>query len=189
MADKVLQEDSKPKEYNKENIIRSEKLTVDKIELFHEAIDEKQELEFEVEYKGKKEKVYVTLNMHFSKKKIAECVAEYVAQLDKLFKKQKDVPIDFLEMYLIFQILNHFTDIDMPKNLDSQISVLEKLIDTGLLFHIFVEFPQEEITNLIMEVDRINEKLNQNLDEFEEELKQFDYEKLQSNYVKEILKE
>jgi hypothetical protein len=167
-----------------ENEKVAEKLTLKKIKQYNEALEKKEKVEFFVEYEGQEDFVYITVDKYFTKTNIVACLQEYIKKLDVLRLKKIDLQSGFLEMYLIFQVIKHFTDLEMPKSIENQLIVMERLINTGLIFKIFAEFPQEEIDKLLEEINQMNENFNKNFEEFEKQLQGMDADTLQSDVMK-----
>jgi hypothetical protein len=165
----------------------AEKLTLKKIKQYNEALEQRERVEFEVEYEGQKDLVYVTIEKNFTRSNIMACLQEYVKKLDVLKAKKIEIEDGFFEMYLIFQMIKHFTDIDMPKSIENQLTVLERLVNTGLLFEIFAEFPKEQIEKLMVEISTLQKTFEANFEEFEKQMKEFNTDQLQSETVKKMV--
>jgi hypothetical protein len=162
----------------------ADKLTLRKIKEYNEALEDKERVEFYVEYEDKKDLVYITIDKNFTKTNIVSCLQEYIRKLDVLRLKKIELQDGFMEMYLIFQIIKHFTDLEMPKSIENQLIVMERLINTGLIFQIFAEFPKEQIDKLLMEIHDMNETFNENIEEFEKQISQIKASDLQSDIVR-----
>jgi len=175
--------------FEDEDQAEAEKLTLRKIKEYNEVLEQKERVEFYVEYNGKKELVYITVDKSFTKSNIIACLQEYMKKIDVLRTKKIEIKDGFMEMYMIFQIIKHFTDLEMPKSIENQLVVMERLINTGLLFQIFTQFPQEEIDKLLIEVNTINETLSENFNELEKQLKGVDQNAIQNGFIKEQVKE
>jgi hypothetical protein len=166
----------------------AEKLTLRKIKEYNEIIEERERVEFLVEYEDKKELVYITVEKNFTKTNIVACIQEYLRKIDVLRAKKIDLQNGFLEMYFIFQIIKHFTDLEMPKSIENQLIVMERLINTGLLFRIFSEFPQEQVTKLLQEIGQVNEKFELALEEMKSQLADVDADGIENEFLREQLK-
>jgi hypothetical protein len=165
----------------------AEKLSIEKLEQYEQALKDSERVEFSIEYEGKEETVYITVDKVFTKTSISACINEYVRNVDKLRKRKVDIENGFLEMYLLFMLIKHFTDLDMPTQIEKQLIVMERLINTGLIFYIFMEFPQEQIAKLMRELDKLTELFVQQLENVEEEMKNLDLSKLESEQVKDFI--
>ncbi len=111
---------------------------------------------------------------------------EYELTIDKVFKKSKIIllnaqlldtaqyaslhNIDFtliFERFTFLMIIKHFTSFgeSMPKKINEQIALIEKLDDMGLFEPIIDAMPQSEIEKVLMSiqenVDTYTERLNQ----------------------------
>lgn len=165
----------------------AEKFTLKKLKQYHEALENKERIEFLVEYNGQEDLVYITIEKNFLHSDIIACLQEYIRKLDVLRAKNIELQSGFLEMYLIFLIIKHFTDIDMPKSIENQLVVLQRLINTGLLFNIFVEFPREQIDKVLLEVQAMKVNFEANFDQFEESFKNVKAEDMNSEAVKKMI--
>ena len=165
----------------------AEKFTLKKLKQYHDALEQKEKVEFEIEYNGIKDTVYVTIEKNFLKSDIIACLQEYIKKLDVLRVKKVELKSGFLEMYLIFQIIKHFTDIQMPKSIENQLVVLQRLINTGLLFNLFVEFPREQIDKVLEEVKAMQVTVEENFETLQESFKDIEEGKIQSDIVKEMI--
>jgi hypothetical protein len=167
----------------------AEKFTLKKLKQYHDALEEREKVEFLVEYNGVEDLVYITIEKNFLQSDIVAMLQEYMKKIDVLRTKKVEMQTGFLEMYLIFQIIKHFTDIEMPKSIENQLVVLQRLINTGLLFNIFVEFPREQIDKVLMEVQAMNMVVKENFEMFENQMKNIKEEDLNSEIVKSMINE
>lgn len=171
-----------------ESVGTAEKLTLRKIKEYNEIIEERERVEFLVEYEDKKELVYITVEKNFTKTNIVGCIQEYLRKIDVLRTKKVDLDNGFLEMYFIFQIIKHFTDLEMPKSIENQLVVMERLINTGLLFRIFAEFPHEQINKLLIEIGKVNEKFESAFEEMKSQLADVNADGIENEFLREQVK-
>jgi len=141
-------------------------LNLDLIEESYSQFDEKIEVEIPVEVKGNVEYATLTVDRYFSTSKIYNCVRELLNRADAVNKMKKKGNLEnILEIYFMFMSIKYFTSFPAPEKLDEQLKVINMMLETGLLFRIFAELDTEEVKKLLIEVNRVTQVLEENLDE------------------------
>lgn len=111
---------------------------------------------------------------HFSPLQISQCVQELVQKLDHVRVKDNKKMASLLVPYMMFLIVKHFTTLELPSDLPRQLKAIENMINTSVLFQIFIAFEQEEIEKVQSEVSYVLEnfeKNNEYIEKFKEEIK------------------
>lgn len=102
------------------------------------------DVEIDEEIKTFKVEIY----KYFSPIQITQCITEFIEKIDLARKKDKSGFGNIMYPYAIFMIIKHFTTLKLPNDFNEQILTIEKMINTGLLFEIFMSFEQEEIEKI-----------------------------------------
>lgn len=109
----------------------------------------------------------VLVDESFRESKFASLLEEALKKMNYI--KENNIEIDFASYSLIL-IIKHFTDIDIPEDLDKQLQILNMLIDFGYLKTILNSFDETEMAKLnarLIEYGKNAEKLVQDLKEKE----------------------
>lgn len=141
-------------------------LNLDLVEESYSRFDEKFEVEIPVEIKGNIEYAKLTVDRYFSTAKTYNCVRELLNRADAVNKmKMAGNMEDILEIYFMFMSIKYFTSFPAPEKLDEQLKVINMMLETGLLFRIFAELDTQEVKKLLIEVNRVTQILEENIDE------------------------
>lgn len=104
----------------------------------------------------------VEIYKFFSPTQINDCIAEFIEKMDLARRKDKDGFGDIMYPYIVFLIVKHFTTLKLPNDFNSQVLAIENMINTGVLFRIFMSFEQEEIERLKDKLQTIVENFDKN---------------------------
>jgi hypothetical protein len=112
----------------------------------------------------------------FKESKIMDLIAEMLVKMQDAEKQGIDLKSIFIP-YGVMLLIKHFTNIDVPENVNEQVAFLRMLIDQDLLGGIVSCFPQEQIesvfnkmTETLKERDAMADELAQRLDEIQKEI-------------------
>ena len=124
-----------------------EKLTSELISRSHERFENIKVIPVNVDVDGEIKEVELEVFKLFSPTKIQECTREFIQNIDKARKVDRDGFGDITEPYLMWLIIKHFSEMEnsMPNDFEKQIMSLKQMINTGVLFQIIVHFDNEQI--------------------------------------------
>jgi hypothetical protein len=147
-----------------ENIDKEEiqKLSMEFISKASEKYENIKEVELELEIDGENKKFVVELYKHFSPISIKKCISEFVEKMERAKIVDKNGFGNITQPYLIFLIIKHFTTLNLPESFEEQILTLEKMVNTGILFKIFLNFDEEEIKKINDELEFILNNFDKN---------------------------
>jgi hypothetical protein len=133
------------------------KFSLDYLESTKENFEEKKEITIKIKREDTIIDTVLQIDKRFSPIKVNECVKEIVQKMD-ILKNYVDVDSDTSKIYQLWTILmivKYFSELQVPKDFQKQVAVLEKLSDSGILFQIFSQFDEKEIQKIMAELDRI----------------------------------
>lgn len=148
-----------------------EKLSLDMLVSASEKYENINELTLELEINGEVKTAIVELYKYFSPMQVKDCVKEFIQKFDIIRKKDKDGFGDITEPYLMFLIIKHFTTMEFPDDLQSQLKYIERMLNTGIMFKIFTAFDDKEIVKIREQIEFVLENFGKN-EEIMKELKQ-----------------
>lgn len=166
------------------------KLSIDYVEEITDQYNEQKEIFVNVQTKNGIEKVSLTINKYFSPLKIKICIREFMSKLDMLKKYIKDYDgIDELfQCWLIMLLIKHFSSLDIPNDFKKQTAILDRLIETTVLFQIFSQFDNSEIEKIMIHLNEVTNVLLDNLEKHSEEIDKINMaDKLSLEKIKEII--
>lgn len=153
-----------------------EELSLDMIAKSHEKFENVLNAPVHLDIDGEIQTFNVEIYKIFSPVKVYECVHEFIKNMDRARKVDRDGFGDILEPYLIWLIIKHFTvnlGEKMPNDFPQQLMSLKTMIETSALFQIVQYFEEEQI-------ETVKEQLEVLLATFEDGSK--DFKKMQEKY-------
>lgn len=124
-----------------------EKLTYELISRSHETFENVKVIPLKIVVDEEVKEVELEILKMFSPTKIQECTREFIKNIDKARKVDRDGFGDITEPYLMWLIIKHFSEMEesMPNDFEKQILSLKQMVNTGVLFQIIVHFDNEQI--------------------------------------------
>lgn len=129
--------------------------------------------------KSKIEEEEILVDRIFSPKKISKLMNEFYTNSNKLKNQVKEEDYEnILEPYLMFLMVKHFSDVGeyFPVDLEKQINLMDKMIDTSTLIQIFTSFEEREIKKINEEIEislSVFEANQEHLEEVKDEAKKY----------------
>jgi hypothetical protein len=165
-------------------------LSLDYIEEISDEFKEQKEITIEIPTKDGIEKVGLTVDKYFSPIKIKLCVKELIMKLDMLrtYLKDYEEVDELFQCWLIMLLIKHFSSLEIPNDFKRQVAILDRLVDTTVLFQIFANFNTNEIEKVMTQLTSVTTdtlfKIEQFKDVFDQINKQ---ESLSKEKIKEII--
>lgn len=125
----------------------AEKFTFDLISKSHKKFENIKIIPIKVEVDGEIKETELGIYKIFSPTKISECTKDFIKNIDKARKIDRDGFGDITEPYLMWLIIKHFSEMEdaMPNDFNKQVNSLMEMVNTGVLFQIMVHFDNEQI--------------------------------------------
>jgi hypothetical protein len=166
-------------------MIEDKKLNVDYLEEVTDQYGEQQEITIKIQTKNGVERVSLMVDKLFSPAKVELCVKELIQKLDYLrpYVNKKDDSESLLQCWFMLLLIKHFTSLDIPYDFKRQVAVLDKMIETNILFQIFSEFETTEIEKAMHELEVRTLEANKRIDELED-----DFIKIEKNKIEHMKK-
>jgi hypothetical protein len=156
-------------------------LSVKNIEELAKEFNEQKEIFITLDSKDGSKKVGLKIDKVFNPTKILLCVKEYFAKVDhlRIYVKDYNNIEDFLQTWMMLMIVKHFSSLEIPYDFKRQLAILEKMIDTKILFQIYSHFDDSEINKVMKETGYRAKKVTEHLEDYKDEIEQ-----LELNYQK-----
>jgi hypothetical protein len=142
-------------------------LSMELIEKASEKYANIREVVIQMEVDGEVRPFKVEIYKVFSPVGIQQCVAELVEKIDIARSKDKNGFGNIIIPYTIFLIIKHFTTLKLPNVFSQQIKAIEHMINTGILFQIFMYFDEEEVNKIRNEIMFVLDNFDKKLPEIE----------------------
>jgi hypothetical protein len=142
-------------------------LSLDMLAKASEKYENIKEVFLELDIDGETKTFKVEMYKHFSPLHIKQCVSEFIEKLDMARRVNKYGLGNIVEPYMIFLLIKHFTTLQLPEKFEHQLKVLEQMVNTGVLFKIFVHFDENEVELIRKEIDNILNKFKENEESLE----------------------
>ena len=133
-------------------------LSLEYIEEVADELKEQKEIFINIETKDGTERVGLTIDKYFSPIKIKLCVKELISKLDTLrvyIKDYEDVD-ELFQTWLVMLMIKHFSSLEIPNDFKRQVAILERLVETTVLFQIFANFNSSEILKIMAELQIVS---------------------------------
>lgn len=133
----------------------TEQLTLDLISRSHEKYQNVKIVPVSLDINGELKKFEFEMYKHFSPIGVKDCITEFIKNIDKARKVDKDGFGDIAEPYLMWLLIKHFTELgkSMPSDFQEQFYSLREMIDTSAFFQIMIHFDQEEVVLIKEELE------------------------------------
>lgn len=135
----------------------NKQLSVDYIEEVADEFKEQKEILVEIITKDGKERIGLTIDKYFSPIKIKLCVKELIAKLDMLraYLKDYEEVNELFQCWLIMLLIKHFSSLEIPYDFKRQVAILDRLVETTVLFQIFANFNASEIEKIMAQLELV----------------------------------
>jgi hypothetical protein len=111
----------------------------------------------------------------FKDSKTMDLIAEMLVKLQEAKQDGIDLKTIFIP-YTILLLIKHFTDIDVPENINEQIAFLRMLIDQDLVNGILESFPKEDVERVSRKIQEAMEEREAMIDELSQQLEAIEAE-------------
>jgi len=172
--------------------MEEKKLTVDFIEEVADQYDQEEEITINIYTKNGIEEANVMINKQFSPYKIKSCVREFMSKLDMLKKYTKDFNDieELIQSWYMMLLIKYFSSLDIPNDFKKQIAILEKMIDTTILFQIFSHFEPKEVEKAMLHLNHATQNILLNIEKNSKEIEKLnEADKLSKEKIKQIIEE
>jgi hypothetical protein len=164
--------DKKNRRKKNENV---KPLTLDDIFKASDKYENVKEIQFDLEIDGELRHFSVEIYKYFSPIHVKQCIMEFISKMEHVKSVDKDGFGDIAYPYLMFLMVKHFTTLKLPEAFNEQVVVLKKMLETGVLFKIYLNFDENEIKKIHDELKFIIDNFDKNIDavnKFKEELRE-----------------
>jgi hypothetical protein len=123
-----------------------------------------EQIELEVFSKASGESYTLTVDKHLRNSKIVDLVSEFMVQLQ--YAREHKIRIeDIIVQYSVFLLIKHFTSfgVGVASDLESQIKVMEHLIDLDLMSPIVDAFDEDEVTAIFESISKTVEQTEKDI--------------------------
>lgn len=125
----------------------SKKLTLSQLSKEAKKYDSKKKIPLTDEF-------HTYISPYFNPKKLKEMVIETLSD----FQKNELEDINMME-WLHFNVIRHFSDLEIPEEIESKLKIYNELQHTGLFETIVLSFPKESMERLKETLDTINNNI------------------------------
>jgi hypothetical protein len=135
----------------------NKQLSVEYIEEVSDEFKEQKEIFIEISTKDGVERVGLTIDKYFNPLKIKFCVKELISKLDTLrtYLNGDENVDEIFQCWLIMLLIKHFTSLQIPNDFKKQVAILDRLVETTVLFQIFANFDTSEIEKIMKQLESI----------------------------------
>lgn len=171
-------------------MLEENKLSVEYIEEVADQYKEQKEISIDVPTKDGIEKVGLTIDKYFSPMKIKLCVKELIAKLDLLrgYLKDYDNTDELFQCWLIMLMIKHFSSLEIPHDFKRQLAILDRLVETTILFQIFSNFNTSQIEKVMVELGSVTNEALFKIDQFQDVFDNLEKDsKLNKEKIREII--
>lgn len=165
-------------------------LTIDYLEEVADDFKEQKEIFVEIPTKAGIEKVGLTIDRYFSPTKINLCVRELITNIDTLrtYLKDLDDVDELFQSWLVMLMIKHFSSLEISSNFLKQVAILDKLVETTVLFQVFANFNTNEIEKVMKELESVTTNAIFNFEHFKDVYAKVEQDhKLNKEIIKEII--
>jgi hypothetical protein len=171
-------------------MLEENKLSIEYVEEVADQFKEQKEIFINIATKDGNEKVGLTVDKYFSPIKIKLCIKELLSKLDMLRKYLKDYnDVDELfQCWFIMLMIKHFSSLEIPNDFNRQVAILDRLVDTTVLFQIFANFNTSQIEKVMIQLSEVSNDAIFELEQFKDLYDKLDHEdKLSKEKIKKII--
>lgn len=145
-------------------------LSVDLLEELDKEYEERKECTIKVKTPNGSIDTLIYVDKLFKPKKIHDCVQELVMKVEyakQFIANDDDKESNVFKMWLMLLVIKHFTSLDVPKDFNKQLAVIEKMLEAEIFYQIFAEFDTNEIHKVMDEIERVTNIINARIDGYE----------------------
>jgi hypothetical protein len=167
------------------------KLSIDYVEEITEQYKEQKEIFVNIQTKDGLEVVGLTIDKYFSPMKIKTCIRELMSKLDMLKRYIKDYNgvEELLQSWLMILLIRHFSSLEIPNDFKRQVAILDRLVETTVLFQIFAQFESSEIEKIMGHFNEVMNKVFENIEKHSEEIDRINFmDSLSQEKIKKMIK-
>lgn len=154
MAKRSSRSTKTTKDMNNELMVTPKKLTIDEIESVDNQLNSfKEVLLGDGQY-------VIKVDTKFRNTKIQNLILDFQRVLDELRgrKVEEQILADVMFLYYIL-IIKHFTDLELPDNVDQLIHISKKMIDAGFFEEIINSFEEDQLMLVVDKMNRYTDNL------------------------------
>jgi hypothetical protein len=171
-------------------MLEENKLSLEYVEEVADQFKEQKEIEIEITTIDGKERVGLTIDKYFSPIKIKLCVKELISKLDILRKYLKDYKEvdEIFQCWLILLLIKHFSSLEIPYDFKRQVAILDRLVETTVLFQIFANFNKKEIEKIMQQLELVTVDALFKIEQFKDVFDKLDQDQtLSKEKIREII--
>ena len=171
-------------------MLEDKQLTIDYIEDVADDFKEQKEIFVEIPTKDGIEKVGLTIDRYFSPVKVNLCVRELITNIDTLrtYLKDLDNVDELFQSWLVMLMIKHFSSLEISNIFLKQVAILDKLVETTVLFQIFANFNTNEIEKVMEELESVTTNAIFNFENFKDIYAKAEQDhKLNKEIIREII--